>query len=100
MLIDFIKIASDQSPATEAAELLTFIRTLRTAYELGIRIRATMRHNFNDTVNPIDWSGLETLWGVPTGKGADVFTYVDGAVGSMEGAFQGDAAKVITERVG
>jgi hypothetical protein len=101
MIADFIAIQRDQSAATEAAELLAFIRDLRSVYERGIRIRAKMRHSFDDA-NPqaIVWTKLETLWGVPTGNGSVVFTYIDGAVGSMEGTFQVDAAKVITERVG
>jgi hypothetical protein len=107
---DFIQIQRDQSAATEAADLLAFIDTLRSAYERGTRIRAKMRHRFNDSggANAIDWAPLQTLWGVPAGatstgptaNGARVFTFIDGAIGSMEGTFQVSAAKDLTESVG
>lgn len=107
---DFIHIARDQSAATEAAELLAFVRDMRSVYERGGRIRAKMRHNFDDSggENSIDWSDVQTLWGLPAGatnvgptaNGARVFTFIDGAVGSMEGSFQTSAAKDVTETVG
>jgi hypothetical protein len=73
-----------------------------------------MQHNFEGNANAelIDWEALETLWGVPVnvanggtpsvGTGANgkaIYTYMDGAVGGMEGQFQSNAAKEITERV-
>lgn len=97
---DFIKIARDQSAATEAAELLATVRDLRSVYERLGRIRAKMRHNFDDQVNPIVWSQVETLWGIPTGNGQRVFTFVDGATGAMEGTFQNSANRDLTETVG
>lgn len=110
MVNDFVKIQRDQSAATEAVALLNWIAALRTAYELGIRVRDKMQHNFDDSggENAINWSALETIWGIPAGitsvgptaNGATVYTFVNGAVGSMTGAFQTDAAKVVTERVG
>ncbi len=110
MSADFIKIARDQSAATEAAELLSFIRTLRAAYELGVRIRAKMGHNFTGNANAelIEWAQLQTLWGIPTNgddtgpqsNGKIVYTFIDGAIGSMEGSFQTSAAKDLTETVG
>lgn len=111
MAADRITLARDQSAAVEAAELLAYIRQLRNVYELGTRIRAKMQHDFaaNADASLIDWAALQTLWGIPvlggnstgpTANGAIVFTFVDGSVGSMEGAFQTSAAKDITERVG
>jgi hypothetical protein len=109
-----IILRRDQSAATEVGELLQWIRDLRAVYERGVRIRAKMRHNFSDAggENAIDWAALETLWGVPVnaangetpsvGTGANgkaIYTYLDGAVGGMEGNFQTNAAKEITERV-
>ncbi len=103
MAADFIKISRDQSAATESAELLNYIRTLRTAYELGIRIRAKMGHNFEGNANAelIDWAQLETLWGVPAGQtsvgtganGKRIYTYIDGSVGGMEGQFESSAGR-------
>lgn len=107
---DFIKIQRDQAAATESNELLSTNRDLRTVYERLVRIRAKMRHNFDDSggANTINWSTVETLWGIPAGgtsvgptaNGAKVFTFIDGAAGSMEGSFQTSAAKDLTETVG
>jgi len=111
MATDFIKIARDQSAATEAAELINTIKDLRSVYERLIRIHAKMVHNFvpNENADLIDWSQLETLWGVPvlnansvgtTANGKNIFTFIDGAKGGMEGQFQTSAAKDLTETVG
>jgi hypothetical protein len=106
---DIIKVQRDQVAATEAAELLQWIRDLRSVYERGIRIRAKMRRSFTDAggAAAIDWAPLQTLWGIPAGttsigpnaNGSIVFTYMDGSVGSMEGVFQTSAARDVTERV-
>jgi hypothetical protein len=110
MAADRITIQRDQSAAIESAELLSFIRAVRDVYELGTRIRAKMQHAFTGNANAalINWAALQTLWGIPTNgtdagdasNGKIVYTFVDGAVGSMEGVFQTSAAKDITERVG
>src|SRR5436190_12382912 len=110
MAADFIKIARDQSAATEAAELLSTIRDLRSVYERLVRIRAKMRHNFDDSggAGSINWGAVETLWGIPAGgtsvggtaNGAKVFTFVDGATGAMEGTFQNSSSRDVTETVG
>jgi hypothetical protein len=100
MASDFIKIQRDQSAATEAAELLAWVRDARSVYERAIRIRDKMRHNFNDQVSPIDWSALETLWGVPTGKGQTVYTFLDGSVLAMTAGQQNSCVKDVTETVG
>jgi hypothetical protein len=107
---DFIKIQRDQSAATEAAELLQWVRDLRSVYERGSRIRAKMRHNFSDAggVGSINWVAVQTLWGIPTNgtdvgaaaNGSRVFTLVDGTVGSLEGTFQVAAGRDVTETVG
>lgn len=106
---DSIKIQRDQTAATEAAELLLFKNTVRTAYELGIRIRAKMQHNFSDAggENSIDWTAVQTLWGIPTNgddvgpeaNGKIVFTFVDGLVLSLEGGAQTNAGKELSERI-
>lgn len=107
---DFLKLARNDTNATEVGELLQFIDRLREAYELGLRIREKMRHSFDDSggAGSIDWSTVETNWGIPPGNtsvgndanGKAVFTFIDGAVGGMEGTFQTSAAKDITETVG
>jgi hypothetical protein len=98
---DFIKVARDQTAGTEALNLLQYKDTLQRALDMGRRLVAIARHNFDDG-NPqaIIWTDFETLFGLPAGKGQAVFTLLDGSVGSMEGRFQTDAAKVLTETVG
>jgi hypothetical protein len=110
MAADFIKIARDQSAATESAELLSTVHDLRSVYERLTRIRAKMRHCFDDSggANTIDWSAVETNWGVPAGgtsvgptaQGAAVFTLIDGATGAMEGSFQNTSTVDLSTRVG
>ena len=98
MARDFVRV----DPANSQARLLLqFKDLLRQAYELGTRVRAVMRHNYDDS-NPqaIVWTDLEALFGLPAGKGQTVFTLVDGSVGAMEGTFQTSAGKDITETVG
>lgn len=111
---DAIKITTNDNNASEAAELVQYIDTLRKAYELGIRIRQKMQRHFDDSEgeNNIDWSTVQTRWGIPsnvdgengtdvgpTANGAIVFTLVNGGVGAMEGTFQNAQCKEITERV-
>lgn len=98
-MADRITIARDQSAAIEAAELLQTVRDLRSVYERLARIQAKMYHAF-DSGPTIDWSQVETLWGIPTGNGVDVFTLIDGAVLAMTNGQQNDSCKVLTERVG
>lgn len=97
MARDFIKV-DRSNPATNAHAvlLLSYVTTLRQAYELGKRIKDIMGHNNDGTV----FTDIETLFGLPAGKGQTVFDLVNGSVGSMEGAFMVDDAKEITERLG
>jgi hypothetical protein len=96
MVIDFIQIDMSTTTATQAALLKSYITTLRQAYELGTRVKGVMEHNHDGT----NFAGIETLFGLPNGKGNIVFDLVNGSIGSMEGNFQVDDAKEITERVG
>ncbi len=96
MARDYIKIDTSSAAATQAIVLRSFVQALRTAYEQGKKVIAIMNHNNDATV----FTDLETLFGLPAGKGQIVFDLVNGAVGSMEGSFQVDDAKELTERVG
>lgn len=95
MARDFIKIDITQSAATQAGLLKNYVTQLRNSYELGKRCIAIMGHNNDGTV----FSDIETLFGLPAGKGQTVFNLVNGSVGSMEGTFQVADAKNITEQV-
>ena len=96
MVIDFIRIDMSTTTATQASLLKSYITTLRSAYELGGRVKGIMAHNHDGS----NFTGIEELFGLPTGKGQIVFDLVNGSIGSMEGAFQVNDAQEITERVG
>lgn len=96
MARDFIKVDRNTVTATHAQLLLNFRETLRRAYELGIVVRDTMNHN-QDGVNFAD---IETLFGLPAGKGQTVYNLVNGTIGSMTGLFQVSDAKNLTETLG
>jgi len=96
MASDYIKIDVTMNGAKEAQNLVNAIHQLRTAYESLTRIKAKMFHNF-DGSNVTD---LEALFGLATGKGQIVLDLVNGSVGAMEGTFQNDDCKQLTEQVG
>lgn len=96
MARDFIKVDPTQSAATQARALLGYVTTLRSAYEQGVKVLAVMGHNNDGTT----FTDIETLFGLPTGKGQTVFNLINGSVGSMTGTFQVADAKNITETVG
>jgi hypothetical protein len=96
MARDFIKIDTTVAGATHAGLLRAYVQQLRSAYEQGQRVRAIMTHN-NDGAN---FSDIEGLFGLPAGKGQAIFDLVNGSIGAMEGTFQVDDAKVLTEKVG
>ena len=98
MARDFIKIDTAMAGATHAGLLRAYVQQLRTAYETGTRVKAIMLHNKTDV--PLNFADVEALFGLPPGAGQIVFDLVNGSVGSMEGAFQTDDAKDITEKVG
>lgn len=96
MARNYIKIdTSNPSVATQAALLKAYVTSLRNAYNQGKQIIAQMGH-MNDSVVFTD---IELIYGIPTGKGQEVFNLVNGSVGSMEGSFQVPDAKTITEQL-
>lgn len=96
MARDFIKVDKTQSAAIEAQLLLSYIATLRQAYELGVKTLAIMSHLNDGTV----WTDLETAFGLPAGTGQTVFNYVNGSTGAMQNTFQNADCKNLPERVG
>ena len=93
---DFIKIDPQQNGATRANELIAFINSMRNLRMTGAALKATMNHMHDGT----DFSTLEALYGIPTGKGQTVFDYVNGSLGSLEGTFQTSDGQLLSERVG
>jgi hypothetical protein len=96
MARDFIKVDSTAAGATQATKLKDYISSLRIALEKGRAVQAVMNHNQDGSV----WTDIETLYGIPAGKGDDVYDLVNGSVGAMEGTFQNDDCQQITEQVG
>jgi hypothetical protein len=96
MARDYIKIDLSTTTASQASLLKSYVTQLRSAYEIGMRVRDIMGHNHDGAV----FTDLEMLFGLPAGKGQEVFDLVNGSIGSMEGTFKVDDAKEITERVG
>ena len=93
MAIDFISInmTSSQGPL-----LKQYTLALRTAYELGVRVAGIMSHA-NDSTN---FTKIEELFGTGAGTGKTVFDLVNGSTGAMNGTFQNQDCKTITEKVG
>ncbi len=96
MARDFIKVDRTTVTATHATKLLQYVHELRQAYETGKHVLGIMNHN-NDGE---DWTDIEALFGLPTGKGQLVYNLMNGSVGSLEGSFQTADGKNLTETVG
>ncbi len=96
MARDFIKIDPSLSGATQANLLKQTVASMRSAYELLSRCLAEMNHNNDGTV----FTDIETLFGLPSGKGQTVFNLVNGALGSTQATFQVADFKTMTEQVG
>lgn len=96
MARDFIKVNRNDTAATHATKLVEYKDALRRAYALGKEVLAIMNHN-NDGSN---WTDVEALFGLPTGKGQTVYDLMNGSVGSLEGAFQTADGKNLTETLG
>lgn len=93
MAIDFIPITLT---AAQAASLKNYITVLRQAQELGQRVLDSMTH----MQDGVTFTEIETLFGLPAGKGQTVFNLVNGSIGSMKGTFQVADATTITQQVG
>lgn len=97
MASDFIQInLSNPTVASQAMMLKSYVSSLRSAYEIGHRVRALMLHMHDGT----DFSELEKQFGLPTGDGNTVFDLVNGSIGAMEGTFQNFDCMTVTEKVG
>lgn len=92
----FIKIDTNMAGATHAGLLRAFVQQQRAAYQTGELLRAIMA-NSNDGA---DWTALEALFGLPSGKGQAVFDLVNGTVGALEGTFQNNNGKSLGELLG
>lgn len=100
MASDYIKIVRTDSAAVHAQKVLTAVAQVRALQQTLVEIIGIARHNFDDSVNPPDFTAFEALFGVPPGKGQQVFTYLDGTRGVLNGEFQNNNAISLMEQVG
>lgn len=96
MARDFIKIDVNATGAIHAVKLKNFVGTLRAAQDQGLLVKDIMGHANDGTV----FTDIETLFGLPAGKGQTVFDLINGALGSMTATFQTSDATTITSKVG
>ena len=90
--MDAIVIDKTQSAAVRANAALDAVSLLRQAYQAIQTERLIMFHNF-DGGESIDWTHVETIYGLPAGKGVALFTLFDGAIIAIEGTGQNSNAK-------
>lgn len=96
MARDFIKIDNTTTTATQASKLIAYRNALRDAYQKGKEVLGIMNHNNDGSV----WTDIESLFGLPAGKGHTVYDLMNGSIGAMEGTFQNSNAKDLTETLG
>jgi hypothetical protein len=96
MAVDFIPITVGSSAQTQAQQLKNLTIQFTQVYAQTLALRDTMTH-LNDGV---DFSKLETQFGVPAGTGQEVFDLLNGAAHAMEGTMQNNNIKTITEKLG
>jgi hypothetical protein len=95
MAIDAIVVDSTASTALLAARLLDYKRKLRAALDAGTSLLGELNHLQDGS----DWASIEARTGVGSGLGDDVYNLVNGSVGAMNGTFQNDDCKQLTEQV-
>ncbi len=88
MAINYIKVDRTTTTATHAQKLLDYVNTLRSAYDKGVFIKAIM----DNSTDGVDFTSIESLFGVPTGQGTNVYTLLGSSLTA--------GAKTFTERVG
>lgn len=93
---DFIKVDRTTTTATQAPSLLNAITRVRDAIEALDQVKTIMEHNHDGTT----FTDLEALFGIPTGKGDDVYDLINGTRGAMGGTFQNNNAETLIAKVG
>jgi hypothetical protein len=96
MARNYIKIDTTMNGATHAAFLRQSIGQLRTAYEMLGRCKDIMDHNHDGVV----FTDIEALFGLPAGKGQNVYDMINGTLGALNGSMQNNDGRQIGERVG
>lgn len=96
MAIDYIKVSKASGDATQAQALTAYVTTVAAALQQGQKIVGMMNHMHNG----VDFTLIETVYGLPTGKGQAVFNFVNGSIGAMLGTMTNADAKTMTDSVG
>jgi hypothetical protein len=95
MAIDFITVTVDANK-TQSTQLKNFTALVAQVYGMAAQIRNKMTHMYNGA----DFTMLETEFGIPSGKGQEVFDLLNGSVNAMDGTMQNSNLKTITEKLG
>lgn len=98
MANDFIRADPTQTPQAQpyAGLLLGLVTALRNTIDQLDRVKAVMDHS-NDGVS---FTAIETLFGLPSGKGQTVYDLVNGTRGALGGTMQNSNALALIDRVG
>lgn len=92
----FVRIDTASSTQKYGTKLVLCKDALRDVYNRLLEIRAIIANN-NDGATFTD---IETLFGLPAGKGQQLATFFTNAVAAFEGTAQNDNLKQMTEVLG
>lgn len=98
MAVDFVKVDPALTPQAGlyGGTLLTLLVSLRATIDQLDRVKAVMDHS-NDGVS---FTQIETLFGLPSGKGQVVYDLINGTRGAIGGTMQNSNALSLIDRVG
>lgn len=92
---DFILVDNTKAGASLSVLLKNAASFGRQYYSALLSIRAQMTH-LEDNV---DFTQIETMFGLDVGKGQIVFDLVNGSIGAIEGTMQNAQNKTMTEQL-
>lgn len=95
MPTDFIKI-NRSTGDIYASDLFSLISLLRSALDIGAKVKDQFNHNTDGT----SYTGLESLFGLPPDSGDEVYNLVLGALAALKGEAQSADALMLIARVG
>lgn len=96
MAADFIKINTTVSTQTYAATLKGVVADTRRLIDNLELLKGVMEHN----IDSADYSAVETVFGLPTGNGDEVYNLVSGTLAGIKGTAQAADALTLIDRVG
>lgn len=96
MPIDFIHPDTSVTTAPFASKLVSLVRQLRDTIDLLDEVKTIMDH----TNDGVAFTGIETLFGLPSGKGQTVYDLCNGTMQAISGTAQNNNALSLINRVG